>query len=293
MHNWNWDDLKYILAVVEHKSIAAAARVLHVNHATVLRRINSFEKRNGVRLFERGVNGSLLSEAGDDIFQVALELKATISTLERRLAGKENRLAGRIRLTTCDTLMDSLIPSLIAQFTTENPEISFEITTGNYVSVGAQRDSDIAIRTADEIHEMYYGKKALDINFSIYAAQNLSRKYNLDKDILEYQWVIPDITLSGMGIFRWIKKNISDSFIKTRADSLVSLKKLAEAGAGLTILPHYLGDTSPVLQRIPHSEVDQINTGLWVLTHEDLRHSARVRAFMDFAMQKLNTNTKQ
>lgn len=292
MHNWNWDDLKYILAVVEQKSVAAAARFLHVNHATVLRRINSFEKKNGIRLFERGASGTLLSETGEEVFQIALELKATISTLERRLTGKENRLEGRIRLTTCDTLMDSLIPELIAQFTAVNPAISFDITTGTYVSVSAQRDSDIVIRTDDKIQEMYYGKKVGDVNFSIYATPQLRERYDFNQGILESQWLIPDVTLSDMATFNWMKKNIPESFIKTRTDSLVSLKGLAEAGAGLTILPHYLGDTSPVLQRISHSEVDRITTGLWILTHEDLRHSARIRAFMYFANKVLQDSIK-
>ena len=35
----NWDDIRYVIAVADHGSVAAAARALSVNHATVLRRI--------------------------------------------------------------------------------------------------------------------------------------------------------------------------------------------------------------------------------------------------------------
>ncbi|ECV2308150.1 LysR family transcriptional regulator [Salmonella enterica subsp. enterica serovar Javiana] len=106
-------------------------------------------------ILELLATGSSLTETGEEVLQVALELKATVSTLERRLAGKQHRLEGRIRLTTCDTLMDSVIPTLLERFTAVNPEITFDITTGNYVSVSAQRDSDVAIRTrtcSGEIH---------------------------------------------------------------------------------------------------------------------------------------------
>lgn len=289
MHNWNWDDLKYLLAVVEQKSVAGAARLLHVSHTTVLRRLNGFERKNGLRLFERNATGSLLTDVGEEVLQVALELKATVSALERRLAGKEHRLEGRISLATCDTLMDSLIPVLVEKFTTINPEISFEITTGNYVSVSAQRDSDIIIRTGDNIEEMYYGRKVTDIGFSIYATPMLYQQFKLNNDLTQMRWVIPDITLSGMAIFSWIKTNITHSTIAVRADSLISLKKTAESGTGFTILPHYLGDASAVLKRIPNYEVDRIKTGLWVLTHHDLRRSPRIRAFMSYANETLKS----
>ncbi|HFK5791578.1 TPA: LysR family transcriptional regulator [Enterobacter asburiae] len=293
MHNWNWDDLKYLLAVVEQKSVSGAARFLHVSHTTVLRRINAFELKNGLRLFERNATGSSLTETGEEVLQVAQELKATVSALERRLSGKEHRLEGRIRLTTCDTLMDSVIPTLLERFTAANPEITFDITTGNYVSVSAQRDADVAIRTGDTLQEMYYGRKACDSGFSVYATPFLNQQYSPGSILSDKRWVIPDITLSGMTIFNWIKKNIPDAAISVRADSLISLKKAAEAGMGFTILPHYLGDASAGLQRVPNHEVDRIKTGLWVLTHQDLHHSARIRTFMTFANETLRDCIEQ
>ena len=41
MHRENWDDLRFMLAVADNGSVSAAARVLGVNHATVLRRISA------------------------------------------------------------------------------------------------------------------------------------------------------------------------------------------------------------------------------------------------------------
>ena len=62
--------------------------------------------------------------------------------------------------------------------------------------------------------------------------------------------------------------------------------ELATHGFGAALLPCFLGDSRPGLIRIgqPPSDVD---VGLWILTHSDLRRSARVRAFMDFAGAEL------
>jgi DNA-binding transcriptional LysR family regulator len=51
---------------------------------------------------------------------------------------------------------------------------------------------------------------------------------------------------------------------------------------GLAVLPCYLGETDTRLRRFDKPLPD-VSTELWLLTHEDLRRTARVRAFMEFA----------
>lgn len=283
MHSCNWDDFRYVLAVIEQQSVSGAAKILNVSHTTVLRRINGFEKKYGVRLFERHSSGTVLTAQGEEIFNSALKLKEGVSLLERRITGKDSRLEGRIRLTTCDTLMDVIVPRLISHFCVLNPGITFEVTSGNYVSANSLRDSDISIKTGDNLQEMYYGRRVGNIHFSIYRPALSEFLSDEGVSVFRQKWVVPDITFSGMKISRWIKNHIPETSIQLRADSLISLQRSAEAGVGLTILPDYLGKYSEKLMKIPHTEVDTITSGLWVLTHDDLRHSARIRHFMSFA----------
>ena len=49
----DWDDLRYFLGIARAGSLAGAAIALGVNHSTVFRRIQAFEARLGVRLFDR------------------------------------------------------------------------------------------------------------------------------------------------------------------------------------------------------------------------------------------------
>ena len=62
-----WTDLQYFLAVCEHGSIGAAARALHVNHSTVLRRISNLERALDVRLFDRLPRGYALTAKGHEL----------------------------------------------------------------------------------------------------------------------------------------------------------------------------------------------------------------------------------
>src|SRR5919199_638397 len=104
MHRIDWDDLRYLLAVAEHGSLAGAARALGVNHTTVLRRVTAFEARQGVRLFERTPGGAALTPAGDELAQAASRVGDIVARVERRLAGRDLRLEGTLRVTTTDTL---------------------------------------------------------------------------------------------------------------------------------------------------------------------------------------------
>ena len=64
---------------------------------------------------------------------------------------------------------------------------------------------------------------------------------------------------------------------------LLTLIQLAatKSGMGMAILPCFLGDTESDLRRVPPG-TETPGQDIWLLTHEDLRHTARVRLFIDF-----------
>ncbi|WP_342774448.1 LysR family transcriptional regulator [Halomonas nitroreducens] len=92
------------LAIAEAGSLAGAGRRLGLSHATVIRRLNAIERRLGVGLFERGRAGYAPTAAGEELAATAAEVEAEVLEAERRLAGRDLRLSGSLRLTTTDTL---------------------------------------------------------------------------------------------------------------------------------------------------------------------------------------------
>lgn len=287
MHKWNWDDLRLILAVAEHKSFASAARVLHINHTTVLRRINSFEHQHAIRIFDRIPSGYKMTGAGEELLESARAMQSAANELERKLIGSDLKLEGTIRVTTCDTLMASLLPKILDQFIKKHPQIYLEITTGSFVSDLAQRYADVAIRTGENPTETLIGRRISDVQFSIYAAVGFADQYSIHDPTQFDRWLAPDETLEGLGMSKWLRNTIPPSSIRLRADSLVTLRQAAQGGLGLTLLPCYLGDNTPGLEKIYCPELNNIKTGLWILNHKDLRNTARVSAFTSYASQEL------
>src|SRR5215471_820825 len=96
---FDWDDLRYFLAVARHGSTLAAAKALKVNQSTVHRRLDELERRLGRRLVVRQPTGYKLTELGQDLLTYAERVEETVHSFERRLAASDTRLAGSVKLT--------------------------------------------------------------------------------------------------------------------------------------------------------------------------------------------------
>jgi DNA-binding transcriptional LysR family regulator len=280
----DWDGLRYVLAVGSAGTLAGAARALGVNHTTVLRRIAAFEDRAGARLFERLPTGYVPTEAGEALMAAAREIDATVTGLERRLAGQDLRLSGTVRVTTTDTLMASLLPGMLAAFHVTHPGITVEVAISNLMLNLTRRDADVAIRPADDPPPTLVGRRIAAVGFGVYASQTyLDRASVPRKRWSAHTWLVPDDSLAGTVTGRWARETLPDVSIAARADSLLALCELAAAGLGVAALPRYLGDLSAGLVRVGTPDIPP--TALWILTHEDLRRSARVRAVTEFMAQ--------
>jgi DNA-binding transcriptional LysR family regulator len=277
----DWDDLRYVLAVADAGSLAGAARTLGVNHTTVLRRIGAFEQRLGLRLFERLPTGYVLTAGGEELIAAARHVETTVTTLERKLAGQDLRLAGTIRVTTTDTLMGSILPDILARFHDHYPGIRVEIAQSNLMFNLTKREADVAIRPANDPPETLIGRRIAKVAFAVYGSPDYLASLGEARHLADCRWVAPDEGLSGTAVARWMRAQLPQAEITLTADSLMALRQAAQAGLGLVALPCYLGNTSPDLVCV-HPPIPELETALWILTHADLRHTARIRAFTEF-----------
>jgi DNA-binding transcriptional LysR family regulator len=247
----------------------------------VLRRVGAFEKRLGLRLFERLPTGYVLTAGGEELIASARQIDETVTTLERKLAGRDLRLTGTVRVTTTDTLIGSILPEILAEFRDSHPGIQVEIAISNLMFNLTKRDADVAIRPAKNPPQTLVGRRVAKIAFAIYGSRGYLDKHKA-KELGGHRWIGPDDSLTDTSVAHWMKTKLPDVEIALRADSLMALRQAAQAGLGLAALPCYLGGTAPDLVCV-HRPIPDMETALWVLTHEDLRHTARIRAFTEFA----------
>lgn len=275
----DWDDLRLLLAVAEHGSFAAAARALGVDHTTVLRRVNAFEAAHGLRLFDRLPGGTTPTAAGEELAAAARRMAAEADALGRRLAGRDLRLEGTLRLATTDTLMAAALPRHLAAFRLAHPGVRLEVSVANRVADLTRRDADVALRPTKAPPETLIGRRLCNIGFAAYCAAGAEAGED---------WLGVDDSLGGTVLARWLRATVPPERIALKLDSLLVMRDAAAAGLGRAALPCYLGDADPRLRRLAPEVLPVPELGLWLLTHADLRRTARVRAFTEAIATAIN-----
>jgi len=92
---------------------------------------------------------------------------------------------------------------------------------------------------------------------------------------------------AGIGAADWLAEHVPPSAFVYRSNSLVNQSIAAKAGVGITLLPCYLGDSEAGLARALAAPITEIAGELWIVTHVDLKQTARVRAFFDLVGEAL------
>lgn len=282
-----WDDLRYVLAVAQARSLSGAARTLAVRHSTVFRRIGAVEKRLGLRLFERLREGYIPTAAGEEAARAAADIEVTAIDIERRLAGRDLRLSGAIRIATADTILAGLLGPHLSSFRRLHPQITLEFDLRNEYANLTRRDADVAIRTGSHAPGNLVGKRIGTIHAAMYGLARFKRPSSHAWNWVELDWVGLDDSLAHTSVGAWIAKNIPGERIKVRANSFPGMLALARAGAGIAALPCFMGEAARPLHRLS-APLRELDTGLWLLTHPDLRFVPRVRAFLDFFGPRLS-----
>jgi DNA-binding transcriptional LysR family regulator len=280
-HALDWNDLRFLLAVADEGSLSGAARALDVNHSTVLRRIGKFERLLDVRLFERLPNGYALTAAGEALANSARQIKETVDAVERRIVGSDLRLSGNVRLASTDTLALRVLPALLAEFRKRHPQVQVELLSGNSQADLNRRDADVAVRPTALPPQSLIGKRLCRLAYAIYAAGRYLEERAARVSLAKHVWIAPDDSMSSTVVGRYMAREQPGVSLALRANSLASLASAAAAGLGVCVLPCYLGDTMPGLERV-RPPLPGAATDLWLLTHADLRKTARVRALVEF-----------
>ncbi|MEP3278944.1 MAG: LysR family transcriptional regulator [Stappiaceae bacterium] len=279
-HRINWDDLRFILAVAEEGTLAAAARSLGVNHTTVLRRINTFETANGIRLFQRLPTGYQLTAEGQEVVETGHSIDALVLQIERRITGTDLRLEGTLRITTTDALLTKLINRHIPKFKQRHPNIKLDLSITNSMLNLTGRDADVAIRPSLKPPDALVGKRISGLAFCIYGTPDqISRAKN--RSYSDCAWLGVSESVASAPVGHWLDANVPERAIELKADTFLPLLDACENGLGIAALPCFLGDQSRHLVRLA-APIKKMENALWILTHEDLRRTARVRAFVKF-----------
>ncbi len=265
----DWDDLRLFLAVARAGSLSGAARSLGVTHSTVFRRIGAFEARLRVRLFDRLPGGYALTQAGEEMRDSVIRIEEEITALALKVTGQDQRPTGTLRITTTDLLAVGVLPRHVAAFRAEWPEIEIEVVVADRVLDLTRREADVALRIGNPGQETLIGRRVGRLAFAAYTAADRPLGDPAEGDWIGYGSAHGPLSRN---LARWWP----DARQVYRTNSIIAAHAGAKAGIGLAALPCVIADCDPSLIRAAALPEDFM-LDLWLLIHEDLRQTARIR----------------
>jgi molybdate transport repressor ModE-like protein len=297
----DWDDVRYALAIGAAGSLAGAARTLGVNHTTVLRRLDALEAVLGSRLFERQRGGYQPTEAGRALLAQARHMAARADEIERQVLGQDRELTGALRVTTAFVVMEHLLPQPLADFARGYPGIEVEVVENAFLVDLAsrhtdtdqgwtRREADVAVRLSGQVAEHLVGRTVGITHCRVYALRGAA---DLPQQVTplavltrEAPWVAFERDAASRVYDQWLHAHLAHANVRVRVDIFNAKAAMLRTGIGVGVLPTFMEAKHPELVAVSEP-IPELSQPVWMLTHPDLRETARVRAFMQFVGDRL------
>lgn len=286
----DWNDLRHFLAVARTGSTLAAGRTLRVSQTTAARRVAALEAELGLTLFERRPAGYRLTPAGEALVERAEAMESAASSFADAAANQSREVSGTVKLTVDEIYAVTLLAPLLRDLHDAHPAIRIELDTTEEKRDLAAGEADVALRMTDRpTGGGLVGRRITTDNWTIYCSRGYADAHGRPRSRRELKGHA-FIGGGGPGVWiyyrRWLEANgLADSVTMQHGTS-TGLLAAVRAGVGLAVLPSLIADLDPDLIRCLPPEPGN-ERGLWLLTHERLRHTPRVRAVLDFLGERL------
>ena len=285
---FDWNDLRYLLAVEREGTLSAAARALGVKHTTVARRIEALERDLGAQLVRRGADKITLTGPGVEVVALAAELEVAAARIELRVAGENQRLDGTVRVTMPDTFAGYVVRQLPA-LRAQHPDLRVHVLADLRVYDLLAGEADIALRLAPDGHGDLVERKLGVAAWALYASKGylasraipVSVPELLDHDLVGVEGVA--LAASPAGVF--YREHLPDARFAMHANGILPMLNAVLFGAGIAPLPCFLGDAEATLTRLPWEPWS--NRRLRLLVPRDVARVPRVRAVLEYLVEIL------
>jgi DNA-binding transcriptional LysR family regulator len=294
---FDWDDLRYFLAVAREGSTLAAGRALRVSQTTVARRIAALERELGVPLFEKRQAGYALTPAGEQLLQRAGQVEIAANSFAQAAGGEARDLSGTVRITTEEIYAITLLAPLLTDLRELHPGIVIDLDTSQQIRDLGAGEADISLRSTKSQSQPagLVGRQLCVDDWALYCSRDYAARHGVPtrlKDLKQHPfigggggnlWVHYQAWLQALGLEQQVAMHHATSG---------GLLSGVRSGFGIAVLPCVIADSDPDLVRClpPRDGHGRI---LWLFTHERVRHTPRVRTVIDFLYERLSRQVRE
>ncbi|WP_019142267.1 LysR family transcriptional regulator [Noviherbaspirillum massiliense] len=279
-------ELEMVLALVRGRTLGGAAERLKLDASTVFRTIGRIEKDLGERLFERSRQGYLPTELALELAHHAERMEAQLQEAREAAFKNGNEPSGVLRITTTDTILHGLVLPVLHHFSAAYPRIELELVATNAVANLNRRDADVAIRATRKPPEHLVGTRLGTLSAGVFASRAYLARQPGQLRLAEADWVALDESIPDHPSVKWRRQHYPKLVPRYRCNSVLSVAGSVVWGLGVGVVPLFLLRDHPDVDMLD-GPVEELETGLWILAHPDIRHLQRVRLLFDFLKDQI------
>jgi DNA-binding transcriptional LysR family regulator len=288
MERFDWDDLRFFLAVARSGRLTTAARRLNADHATVSRRITSLETSLKAKLFERRPQGYGLTLHGEQLLAKAESMETEALAIQSEIGGADMALTGTVRIGAPDGFGTVFLAPRLAKFVNAYPGLEVQLVAMPRLLSLSKREADVAITLAPPKEGKIVARKLADYRLGLYASAEYlgsAAPITAPDDLFSHRIVgyIDDLIFAPeLDYLDEVAKGLR---AQVQSSSVLAQMNAVVAGAGIGVIHHFMAIAEPRLVPVLPDSVS-ITRSFWLLVHADLKDVARVRTAVEFIVQE-------
>ncbi|WP_137156636.1 LysR family transcriptional regulator [Rhizobium sp. FKL33] len=262
-----WDAYQVFLLVARHGGLTGAAQVTGLSAATLGRRVLQFEEHLGRSLFHRSPTGYTLTADGQVLFSELLAMESAARRVEQWQSEARGAVTIRIAL---GSWIGLFVTENIGALVTERDAIRLDLSVGEQRSQLSHRENHIGMRAHEPEEPNLASRYISEVAYAPYRRRN-----GADFD----RWIAVEEAEAHSAYLQWPHRHKAAEIAIT-VNRPRSLLDLVRAGAGLAVLPCFIGDRDPQLERAG-DEIAPLRHRQWLVTHSDDRSRREIRLVAD------------
>lgn len=293
--NFDWNHIRAFLATAEEGTLSGAARALGQTQPTLSRQITALEDELGVTLFQRGHRSTDLTQSGIELLEHVRAMGEAASRISLTASGQASTVDGQVTITSTDTMAAVFLPKILRKLRQQAPNISIEIVAASEIRDLRKREADIAIRHARPDQSDLYCKLIGETKGALYASKAFLDEWgrpDSPDDLKAYPFVGFDRNEDALPYFREMGFEIGLDCFRISANRGPAIMAYVLEGLGITPLTHDIASLYPELEIVLPDQLKSLDVPIWLVTHQELKTSRRIRLVFDLLAEELTAILK-
>lgn len=284
-----WELYRSFLAVMREGSLSAAARSLGMTQPSLGRHMRELEASLGAVLFARSPHGLTPTELAHELVPHAQAMASAAAVLQRTASAGREDIRGTVRVSASEVIGAEVLPPMLAAFRERHPGIVVELALSNRSADLLRRDADIAVRMVQPTQDALVARRVGRVELGLFAHRRYLDIHGPPASLAEldrHALIGFDTEAPHIRRLRPQGMPYAREHFALRTDSDLAALAALRAGFGLGFAQVNLARRDPQLVRLLASELS-LSLETWVVMHEDLRQSLRVRRLFEHLAESL------